>query len=65
MNKNVKQAVDEAYSSACIDDRFNFDKFSEALSLNLIKQCALIALIEQHEPYEQILKHFDVEITYL
>ena len=64
MNKNLKQLVDDAYAQACKDDRFNFDVYTEQLTLQLIKQCALLALIEQHEPYEVILQHFGVQLEY-
>ena len=64
MNQHVNQLVDEAYAQACKDDRFNFDIYTEQLTLRLIKQCALLALIEQHEPYEVILQHFGVQLEY-
>lgn len=64
MNPNLKKLVDEAYAATSKDDRFHFDEYTKELSLSLIKQCALIALLEQHEPFEAILNHFDVEISY-
>lgn len=64
MNQHVNQLVDEAYAQACKDDRFNFDIYTEQLTLRLIKQCALLALIEQHEPCEIILNHFGVQLEY-
>ena len=64
MNKHLKQLIDDAYAQTSKDDRFHFDEFTNVLSLNIIKQCALIALLEQQEPFEAILNHFDVEIEY-
>lgn len=64
MNQHLKQLVNDAYAQACKEDRFNFDVYTEELSLSIIKQCALIALIEQQEPFEAILNHFEVEISY-
>ncbi len=39
----------------CIDD--NLEDFAELI----IKECAKIALREDHDPYECILKHFGVK----
>ena len=51
-----KQIVDDDGHAVVTPDQW-FDKFAELL----VRECADIALQEEHDPYECIKKHFGVE----
>lgn len=51
-----KQIVDDDGHVVVTPDQW-FDKFAELL----VRECADIALREEHDPYECIKKHFGVE----
>ena len=51
-----KQIVDDDGHVVVTPDQW-FDKFAELL----VRECADIALQEEHDPYECIKKHFGVE----
>ena len=63
MNKRIKQLADQCWShrvnGVLIDGHLHFDyeKFAE-LS---VRECADIALREDHDPYECIKSHFGVK----
>ena len=68
VNENIVRIADESgiqfdeYRLAWAKHRHNEDGLDlEDFAISLIKECADIALREDHDPYECILKHFGVE----
>ena len=65
MNERLKQLVDSAakYSAvmAMKSDESANELFVEHLVRSVVRECAAIALREDHEPSECILRHFGVE----
>ena len=67
MNKKIKELAEQAGPNTTEElksDRTNVyvidvKKFAELI----IRECAVVALREDHEPYECILKHFDIEVA--
>ena len=63
MNPRIKQLADQCWShrvnGILIDGHLHFDyeKFAELI----IRECADIALREDHDPYECIKSHFGVK----
>jgi hypothetical protein len=63
MNERIKQFADQCWShrvnGVLIDGHLHFDyeKFAELI----VKECAEIALREDHDPYECIKSHFGVK----
>lgn len=63
MNPRIKQLADQCWShrvnGILIDGHLHFDyeKFAELI----VRECADIALREDHDPYECIKSHFGVK----
>jgi hypothetical protein len=63
MNKQIKQLADQCWNhrvnGVLIDGHLHFDyeKFAELI----VRECADIALREDHDPYECIKSHFGVK----
>jgi len=63
MNERIKQLADQCWShrvnGVLIDGHLHFDyeKFAELI----VRECADIALREDHDPYECIKSHFGVK----
>jgi hypothetical protein len=72
MNENIKKLVEQAGFSLWEDEAWgpgpghidwssNYDAEFKNFAELMIKACADIALREDHDPYECILKHFGVK----
>jgi hypothetical protein len=64
MNEEIRELAEQAgYRPLPGYDFYNSleEIFIEKLAKLIAKECAEIALREDHEPYECILKHFGVE----
>ena len=63
MNERIRQLADQCWSyrvnGVLIDGHLHFDyeKFAELI----VRECADIALREDHDPYECIKSHFGVK----
>ena len=63
MNERIKQLADQCWNhrvnGVLIDGHLHFDyeKFAELI----VRECADIALREDHDPYECIKSHFGVK----
>ena len=63
MNDRIKELADKAqeYAEWMTPQGLEwFDNFKEQFATLIIQECATIALREEHDPYECILKHFGV-----
>ena len=71
MNERIQQLAEQAKQSA-LDDIIKITDKERALKVYsesydtkfaelIVKECASIALREDHDPYECILKHFGIE----
>ena len=63
MNERIKALAEEAVNA--VQSRPNgicdMNKYNQKFAELIIKECADIALREDHDPYECILNHFGVE----
>jgi len=63
MNPKIKELADKAqeYAEWMTPQGLEWlDNFKEKFATLIIQECANIALREDHDPYECILKHFGV-----
>ena len=61
MNEQIKLLWEEAAKTTQGDSWEEQTKFMERFAELIVKECASIALREDHDPYECILKHFGIE----
>jgi hypothetical protein len=67
MNERIRELAKQAdaYAWQQIDEGADYDKqpqyFAEKFAELIVRECAEIALREEHDPYECIKKHFGVE----
>jgi hypothetical protein len=66
MNDNLRELVFEAHRQ-CEKKTYgwqrNPEEFRQKFAEVIIRECAEIALRENHDPYECILKHFGLDTT--
>jgi hypothetical protein len=62
IKKMMSETLDTKFSRTWTSLNYeDLEVFSEHLSESIVRKCAEIALREEHDPYECILKHFGVE----
>ena len=61
MNERIKEIADESGLYIAYDNRAVTDKEIEFFAELIVRECADIALREEHDPYECIKKHFGVK----
>jgi hypothetical protein len=66
MNDRIRQLSDDALNKAVpyTWTKLDYDQIQKLLACHaelVIRECANIALREDHDPYECIMKHFGVE----
>ena len=63
LNVTIKQLAEEARISVPtgLEVSVWIERYNETFAKLIVRECANIALREDHDPYECILKHFGVE----
>jgi hypothetical protein len=59
MNERIRQLAEQAYEYS--DTSNSGELFEEKFAELIVKECAEIALREDHDPYECIKRHFGVK----
>jgi len=59
VNERIRQLAEQAETKEVGYYFFDREKFAELI----VRECAEIALRENHDPYECILKHFGLDTT--
>ena len=59
MNERIRQLAEQAYEYSDISN--SGELFEEKFAELIVKECAEIALREDHDPYECIKRHFGVK----
>ena len=59
MNERIRQLAEQAYELSDISN--SGELFEEKFAELIVRECADIALREEHDPYECIKKHFGVK----
>jgi hypothetical protein len=62
VNERIRELAEQSGGFPCSEDEWGFyNKDLEKFAELIVRECANIALREDHDPYECILKHFGVE----